>query len=105
MVARDKMTGPSAALTAKPASSHSSQGNLRSQVARTRLSRRQDGPVSAYAWTFNNLGCMAHTARVCVAVRDPHTQIVMGLGLEQLVMLTRARFRYRDAENYRSMPN
>src|SRR5665811_1394406 len=26
MVARDKMTGPSAALTAKPASSHSSQG-------------------------------------------------------------------------------
>src|SRR5450759_2595176 len=26
MVARDKMTGPSTALTAKPASSHSSQG-------------------------------------------------------------------------------
>jgi hypothetical protein len=45
-------------------------GNLRSQVVRARLSRRQDGPVSAYAWTFNNLGCMAHTARVCVAVRD-----------------------------------
>ena len=25
-------------------------------------------PSSAYAWTFKNPGCMAHTTRVCVAV-------------------------------------